>query len=170
MSALAEHPVAQAVRIVRADGASFGDWAGLLDLILAAFAGMHGRIDPPSSALRLTPDLLKARADNETMLLAYDGSRLAGCAFLAGRGDRLYLGKLAVAPIFQGRGIGRALLMAADDCARAAGKGFIELETRVELLENHAFFAAMGFAETGRGAHPGFARPTSVTFRRQVPR
>jgi hypothetical protein len=39
---------------------------------------------------------------------------------------------------------------------------------RVELTETHATFRALGFTETGRTAHPGFDRPTSITFRRPV--
>jgi hypothetical protein len=45
----------------------------------------------------------------------------------------------------------------------------LELQTRVELEENHAAFRAMGFAEAGRTAHPGYDRPTSITFRKDLP-
>ena len=31
-----------------------------------------------------------------------------------------------------------------------------------------AAFGALGFAETGRSAHPGHDRPTTVTFRKTV--
>jgi hypothetical protein len=39
---------------------------------------------------------------------------------------------------------------------------------RIELTQNHAVFVAMGFLETSRSAHKGFAEPTSITFRRPV--
>jgi hypothetical protein len=42
------------------------------------------------------------------------------------------------------------------------------LETRVELTQNHAIFRRLGFVETTRKAHPGFDRPTSVTFQKRV--
>jgi hypothetical protein len=42
------------------------------------------------------------------------------------------------------------------------------LQTRVELVENHAAFSRMGFAKTGESAHPGYDRPTSITMRRAV--
>jgi len=38
----------------------------------------------------------------------------------------------------------------------------------VELVENHAAFAKMGFVRTGESAHPGYDRPTSITLRRAV--
>jgi hypothetical protein len=57
----------------------------------------------------------------------------------------------------------------ADAMARALGRPLLELQTRVELTENHAIFAALGFREVGRTAHPGYDRPTSVTMERPVP-
>ena len=39
---------------------------------------------------------------------------MIGCAFIAEQADHFYLGKLAVLPACQGRGIGRRLLEAAE--------------------------------------------------------
>lgn len=148
--------------------AEFDGWQALLDLILGSFSYMDGLIDPPSSAHRLTLDALQAKAKQEILLLACSGDRLVGCLFIADRGDHSYLGKLAIAPSMQGRGLGRRFVGAAEDLARAAGKSALELQTRIELLDNHAAFARMGFAETGRTAHPGFDRPTTITMRKVV--
>ena len=84
------------------------------------------------------------------------------------RPDHFYLGKLAVLPACQGRGVGRRLLEAAERHAVRAGKPVIELQTRVELTANHRAFRALGFVETGRTAHPGYDRPTSVTMRKRL--
>ena len=59
---------------------------------------MNGRIDPPSSAMLLSPEGLRQKCVTETVFLAFLGKRLAGCAFLAIRPDHAYLGKLAVTP------------------------------------------------------------------------
>ena len=48
------------------------------------------------------------------------------------------------------------------------GKPALELQTRIELTGNHAAFRRMGFVETARTAHPGFDRPTSITFRKRL--
>lgn len=146
----------------------FAAWDDLLALIGRAFAPMDGVIDPPSSALALTPASLRDKAGQETVFLAHAGARLAGCLFMAARADRFYLGKLAVDPAMQRQGIGRRLVEAAEDAARQAGKPVLELQTRVELDANHRAFERLGFRETGRTAHPGFARPTSVTMRRDL--
>lgn len=129
---------------------------------------MRGVIDPPSSAERLDEAELADKIRAETVFLAWFEGALAGCVFLAPRGDHLYLGKLAVAPAFQGRGIGRALMEAAIGEARRLKVSAIELQTRVELTQNHAVFERLGFRHIGSTAHPGFHRPTSRTYRLEL--
>lgn len=146
----------------------FAEWDALLALLRRAFAFMDGRIDPPSSLHRLDAAGLAGKASRERLFLAFRGERLAGCVFCTPRPGCLYVGKLAVEPALQGHGIGRALLAAAEAEARGRDLPALELETRVELAENHAAFAAMGFARTGESAHAGFDRPTSVTMRKEL--
>lgn len=147
--------------------AGFDNWSGLLDLILRAFAPMTGRIDPPSSALTLTPAALADRARREHLYLA-GGASLAGCAFFAEQADALYIGKLAIDPAYQRQGLGRAFIGAAHDLARARGLPRLRLETRIELTENHAAFRALGFCRTAGKRHPGFDRITSITMERAL--
>ena len=146
----------------------FDRWEELLALIVRAFAYMDGVIDPPSSAQRLTPRALAEKCAAETVFLAMAGESLAGCVFLADRGDHIYVGKLAVEPALQGRGVGRRLMQAAEAEAVRRGRGMLELQTRIELTGNHAAFARLGFAETGRTAHEDFSRPTSITMRKEL--
>ena len=155
-----------AVEVCPADG--FADWDGLLALLQRAFAFMHARIDPPSSLLRLDAAGLAEKARAERCLLAFREGRLAGCIFCAPRAGCLYVSKLAVAPELQRQGIGRALIRLAEEEARRLDLPALELQTRIELVENHQAFARLGFAPTGKTAHAGFDRPTSVTMRKAV--
>lgn len=148
--------------------ADFHDWAGLLALLQASFAYMDGRIDPPSSLAGMNAAQLQAKAARETLLLARDGPELLGCAFADLRETCVYVGKLAVAARARQRGVARALLAAAEDLARRSGRGWLELQTRVELTENHRAFAALGFERVGETCHPGYQRPTSLTLHRAV--
>ena len=141
------------------------DWPGVLALIQRAFAGMEGRIDPPSSVHRLTAEGIAAQARTGEIWVV---PPLQACMFLTPKDGRLYLGKLAVEPALQGRGLARQLVALAEERARALGFAILELETRVELTENHAIFRHLGFVETGRKAHPGYNRPTSITFSKRV--
>ncbi len=153
---------------VRRAPPDFADWERVRTLILDAFAYMESRIDPPSSALRLTAQSMKADAEKGALLLAERGGDLVGCVFAQTKGDALYIGKLAVRPGLQGAGIGRKLVEAARAEARRLGLGMLELQTRIELTGNHATFARMGFVKTGETAHEGFDRPTSITMRAKV--
>lgn len=142
------------------------DWAALLALIRQAFAGMEGRIDPPSSMHALTESAIAEQAAAGEVWVI--GAPPLACVFLTPKPGRLYIGKLAVAEAQRGRGLGRRLIDLAEVRARAMGLPLLELQTRVELVENHAAFAAMGFAKMGETAHPGHVRPTSLTFTRAV--
>jgi phosphinothricin acetyltransferase len=44
----------------------------------------------------------------------------------------------------------------------------LELQTRVELIENHKTFGALGFEKVAETAHPGYSRPTSITMQRSI--
>lgn len=140
--------------------------AAVLDLIRNAFAGMEGRIDPPSSVHRLTvQDIAEQARDAEVWV---SGTPPIACIFLTPRPDHLYLGKLAVAPGHQGQGLARKLIALAAERARALHLPALQLSTRVELIENHAAFQAMGFRKVGESAHPGHDRATSLIFRKEL--
>ena len=148
--------------------AEFNNWQALYDLLEAGFAPMEERIDPPSSFNALTPDLLREKAKIETLLVVFDIDTLVACAFIKQMLDAIYVGKIAVDVKYQKRGIGRNIMEMAAEFARERGKQWLELQIRIELIENHATFAALGFAKTGESAHEGFNRPTSITMRRRV--
>jgi GNAT superfamily N-acetyltransferase len=147
----------------------FSAWPELLRLLTDAFAFMAGRIDPPSSVLRLTPDSIAEKAREETLFLAEDGNELIGCVFARPQGESLYIGKLAVRENRRRTGIGKALMDAVEHHALSLGLRRLELETRIELTENHATFASLGYVRTGEHAHEGYDRPTSVTMRKVLP-
>ena len=142
------------------------DWAAILRLIQAEFAYMHGRIDPPSSMQRLTETDIAAKADSGEVWVV--GLPPVACMFLTVQADKLYLGKLAVSASHRGKGLARALVGVAQIRAKVLGLAAVELETRVELLENHAAFRALGFVEVARSAHPGYGQQTSIRFRKTV--
>lgn len=141
----------------------------VLDLIRRSFAAMEGRIRPGSSVNRMTAETLMAQAVTAEVWVLLDGARPVATMTLTQRESSLYIGKLAVADDLRGQGLARQLVRHADQRATALGLKELELQTRVELTENQALFAHLGFREVERTAHPGFAHPTSITFRKPVP-
>lgn len=152
--------------VARPEG--FDDWEGLLALLRQSFAYMDGRIDPPSSLHRFDAAKLKAKAAEEELILALCDGALVGCLFAAPRGETLYLGKIAVKPGLQGRGIARRMFEMAEATARTRGFKALELQARIELTDNHRTFMALGFVRTGEGRHPGYDRSTDVNFRKAL--
>jgi GNAT superfamily N-acetyltransferase len=145
------------------------DMAPVHALLTGAFAFMEGVIDPPSSMNRLTPAGLATEAGKaELWVIEGQTEGVLACMILTDRGETLYLGKLAVAQDWRGSGLARVMIDHAVARARALGRPAVTLQTRVELTGNHRAFQKLGFVETGRTAHPGYTRPTTVNFSRQV--
>ncbi|WP_424944507.1 GNAT family N-acetyltransferase [Aliiroseovarius crassostreae] len=144
--------------------ATVDDAPWVLALIQRAFAAHDGRIDPPSSMHRMSV------ADVETQIAEHEvwGIGQAACLFATPQDDALYLSKLAVHPEKRGRGYARLLLDHAAKRARAQGKSCLRLQTRIELVENHAAFRALGFNQVGTTRHPGHDRTTSLIFEKTL--
>ncbi|SPF78658.1 hypothetical protein ALP8811_02587 [Aliiroseovarius pelagivivens] len=142
--------------------------APVLALLRTAFAGMEGRIDPPSSLHQLTEDGIAAQVRTGEVWVIDEQA----CVFLTPRPDanppELYLGKLAVHPNAQRQGLARALIQLAEQRARALQLSVLRLKTRVELVENQRTFERLGFTKTGTHRHPGFDHPTSFEFSKTV--
>lgn len=100
------------------------------------------------------PQLLATIQNPAITILKYvqDGE-LAGCVSLENKGNTLYLGMLTVSPDIQAQGIGKQLLQAAEEFAKAHGCRKITmtvLSTRHELI---AFYERRGYQPTGE-THP----------------
>jgi len=86
-------------------------------------------------------------------LLESEG-RLAGLIVLEYGADHLTIFSIAVAPRFQGRGLGGRLLRWAEEQAGTAGLREIRLYTNARMEKNIALYIAFGYVETGRRANP----------------
>jgi GNAT superfamily N-acetyltransferase len=132
----------------------------ILHLVHSAFAGFV----PPSSALDETTRDLAQRMSDGAVIVAQSGDEPVGSVFCAAQGDALYLMRLATAPAWRKRGVGRALLAAAEAQARRTGARRLSLRVRVTLSENLTYFERAGFGVTGRGQNPG--RTPYITMER----
>ena len=146
----------------------FSDWKGLYALLAECFSYMDGRIDPPSSLKQMTPASLEHKAATETLIIVTSDNILVGCAYLKLTDDSLYIGKLAVKPDFRRQGILRGIINIAENIAREGNKTSLELETRIELFENHQTFSRLGFVKTAETSHPGYERITGITMNKKL--
>lgn len=84
-----------------------------------------------------------------TVLLYCEDNQILGCVQLRTEGSKLYLGMLSVKPELQAKGIGKKLMAAAEDHARALGLTAIfmtVLSVREELI---AWYGRQGYRFTG---------------------
>jgi len=145
------------------------DAAVIADLITKAFAVYRGRLDPEPSALRETPATIAAALALQRAAIARLGDQPAGCVLYRPEGsDGFYLGRLAVLPALQRRGIALALIAFVEAEARAARAVSISLNVRIALTGNQQLFATAGYREVARHAHPGYSAPTFIEMRKRL--
>ena len=129
----------------------------LLAGLVAAGAAL-GWVDPPSPAevSALVGDVAAAaRAGDAAIRGAYIDDRLVGLGYWRRYGRPTHrphadLEKLAVAPMVQGRGIGRSLTEALIVAARAARIEVLTLDMRGDNAAASSLYRSMGFEEYGR--------------------
>ena len=151
------------LRLARPDEA-----AAILAVVHRAFAQYDGTLVPQSGAARETVETVTARIARENCVMALREERLVGCLFYEHLGDHLYFGRLAVLPEERGRGVARRLVGEVEAVALAAGIATVALDVRIALPGNAALFAALGYREVSRQAHPGFANPTSIRMEKRL--
>lgn len=128
------------IRIASAD-----DVEPLVQLINAAFVVEQPFIEGE----RIDPAGVRGCMERGKFLVAEDAVGLVGCVYVELRGERGYLGLLAVAPERQGAGLGRKLMAAAENHFRAAGCQAIDLRIISPRTPLPTFYEHMGYMLTG---------------------
>ena len=149
--------------------AGAGEAHVLAATIVAAFEQYRGRLEPESGALRETVASIAAelREGSRALVAARDGA-VAGCVMIKPVERDVYFGRLSVLPAARGLGVARRLIVAVEADARARGAEGVRLSVRVALPDNQRLFASLGYVETGREAHAGFAVPTMIHMRKPL--
>ena len=88
----------------------------------------------------------KMAADPEKLLVAVDHGGVVGTVMAGYDGHRGWINYLAVDPPLRRRGIGTALMAAAEEALRRAGCPKINLQVRASNAAVIAFYERMGFA------------------------
>jgi GNAT superfamily N-acetyltransferase len=145
------------------------DAAAVAALVRSAFAAQPVPTDPPASALRLSADDVRAHigAGGGGAVVA-DADRLVGSVLWSEQDGGLYVARVGVDVAWRRRGVAKQLLGAAEAAARELGLPRLHLGTRLVLEDNRALFAACGFVELSRHAHPGYAAPTWVAMEKRL--
>jgi GNAT superfamily N-acetyltransferase len=106
----------------------------------------HGRPMPASVVDQALAD--EPADDVAVLLVAYLEGTAVGCAGLRRAEEQTgEITKMYVSPQARRRGVGRRLLTAVEDAARDQGLRTLRLDTRKDLVEARAMYAACGYAE-----------------------
>jgi len=139
-----------------------------------AFKGYHLRFARPEDARALVPlinvaflpeqvaiagdrinaEKLQAFFVSGRFLVLEDGQGLAGCVYAEVRGQRGYIGLLALRPALQGRGLGRALMERAEQYLLGAGCDTSDLRTISARNDLVPMYRHLGYQVTGSAEMP----------------
>lgn len=137
--------------------ATIADTAELTALVNSAYRGESSKAGWTTES-----DLLDGQRIDDEMMLGYlqdpnaivlkftdDDHVILGTVYLEKKDNKLYVGMLTVSPLLQNAGIGRKLLVAAEDYARDQGINILTMtviSTRSELI---AWYERNGYHNTG---------------------
>jgi N-acetylglutamate synthase-like GNAT family acetyltransferase len=129
---------------IRTAGAE--DVPGIVALLNAAFAMERAFIDRD----RTSAEEIAHHLGTGTFFVVKDeDGALASCMYLEPRGDRMYLGMLAVSPTQQGRGLGRQMMAGAERHAASLGCQTIDIRIIDRRTELPPFYRSLGFVDNG---------------------
>lgn len=122
--------------------AAASDAAAVRALVRAAYAKWVPQIgrEPKPMGADYEAAIARHRVD-----LAYMGGELAALIETIPGADHLLVENVAVAPAFQGRGLGRFLMAHAERLAAAQGRAEMRLYTNQRFAENIRLYLALGY-------------------------
>jgi len=124
--------------------AEVADIDSIVRVINAAFSVERFFVDRDRTDAGKIAALLKSGL----FLVAEEAGQIIACIYVELRGERAYFGLLAVDPAAQKKGIGKAMIGAVEDYARAAGCGFMDMRIVNLRAELPPFYHRLGYVAT----------------------
>ncbi|MES1924806.1 GNAT family N-acetyltransferase [Salinisphaera sp. T31B1] len=128
------------------------DSTSIGQVVRAAYRPYLARLPQPPAPLAVD---YRCAVANGGIFVAVIEDTIRGLVAVRASGPCFWLDNVAVDPVAQGCGIGRALIGYAETLARRAGHDHIHLYTHALMTENQALYASLGFIETERGREHG---------------
>jgi GNAT superfamily N-acetyltransferase len=126
------------------------DTAELVPLINVAFLPEQIAIEGD----RINPEKLEAFFANGKFLVLENAEGLAGCVYAEVRGNRGYIGLLALRPELRGHGLGRVLMSHAEEYLAGSDCEAADLRTISARSDLVPMYKHLGYQEMGTAAMP----------------
>jgi len=130
--------------------------------VKAAFSRYIERICKPPAPMLL--DFPAVIAENKVWV-AYIAGKVAGVLIQYETESGFYIDTVAVLPEWHGKGVGRALLVFAEEEALRRGYRSLYLCTNVKMTENQVLYPKIGYVEYERKIDQGYNR---IFYRKQL--
>lgn len=136
--------------------ATLADIDALNTLVNAAYRGDSSRQGWTTEAdllegTRISEKTLRELFDSDSIILKYEeNNQILGCEELRPENDTMYLGMLTVHPTQQAKGLGKKLLAAAEEMAKAKNCSTIYMNVISERAELIAWYCRHGYHDTGK--------------------
>jgi ribosomal protein S18 acetylase RimI-like enzyme len=131
------------------------DIAAIDAITQAAYEIYIDRIGKPPEPMGL--DVSGQIAQGEIHVLE-TGDGIAGYIITYQQGGSQLIENIAVAPQFQGQGLGARLMQFAEQEAKRNSLSQLSLYTNVAMTENLGYYSRLGYKEYKRALHKGFER------------
>lgn len=154
------------MRVAELRRATAGDAGGISALVQAAYGPWEARLGV--RPLPMDADYSEAIRDLDVWVAEAEGE-LAGVIVLGSDAEGYFVDNVAVAPTFQGSGVGRMLLAHAEREAVAAGFDSIYLWTHERMSENLAIYESRGYVEYDRRSPRPGTPPFLAYLRKPLP-
>lgn len=135
--------------------ATASDAAAVAHCVQAAYSHYVERIGEPPGPMQ--DDYRQVVRDRRVFVIE-SGGEVAGAIVLIEDSGTILLDNVAVLPARQGEGIGRSLMVHAEEEARRLGYEYIDLYTHELMTENFVMYARNGYEEVERRTERGFPR------------
>ena len=135
--------------------ANMDDVPGISACVDEAFSHYVPRMGKPPGPMQ--EDYSRVIIERDVSVVDREGE-IIGVLVLASTSDGLLLDIVAVHPNCQGQGLGRKLLVFAEDQAREQGFNSIYLCTNIHMTENQVLYGKIGYREYERREEKGYSR------------
>lgn len=139
-----------AIRPARAEDAT-----AVTECVVAAYRHYIPRLGKPPGPML---DDYREVIQQHRVLVLTDEANIIGVLVLIRQHQSLLVDNVAVHPDYQGRGLGRKLMMLAEEEARRLGFITVTLYTNERMTENLGLYKKLGYTETERKTEQGYHR------------